>query len=210
MIKGIKGHHQPNQVRIIAGKWKNRKIHFSGSNLLRPTTDRVRETLFNWLNSYLVHANCLDLFAGSGILGFEALSRGANHVYFLEKEIKNLKNIQDNVAKLQAQQETTLIQGVVPESANLNLSPTTPSQHNFITLQGFDIVFLDPPYHNNLIPISLNWLLNHHYLGRATLIYFEAEKQFDLNFLKGFHLYKHQMTSTLQYGLLKWETNFSE
>ena len=88
--------------RIIAGKWRGRKIKFDDAEGLRPTTDRIRETVFNWLQSYLPRSKCLDCFAGSGVLGFEALSRGAQEVVFLEKNSRTVKCLQENVRSLEA------------------------------------------------------------------------------------------------------------
>src|SRR5471030_2185633 len=91
-----------NEVRIIAGKWRGRKISFQSALELRPTPDIVRETLFNWLMRDIVGATCLDLFAGSAALSFEALSRGAKYVLAFEKNPLVLKNIKENQQKLEA------------------------------------------------------------------------------------------------------------
>ncbi len=89
-----------NTVRIIAGKFRSRKINFPNLPDLRPTTDRIRETLFNWLQDSVPNGNCLDLFAGSGALGFEALSRGATSVIFVEKNLQAAKSIERNLTLL--------------------------------------------------------------------------------------------------------------
>src|SRR4026208_318989 len=91
-----------NSVRIIGGEWRRRLIHFPGAADLRPTPDRVRETLFNWLGQDLTGMACLDLFAGSGALGFEALSRGAASVIMVEKDPAVLRALRDNAQKLGA------------------------------------------------------------------------------------------------------------
>ena len=88
------------EVRIIGGEWRGRKLHFPPSAGLRPTPDRVRETVFNWLQFELAGARCLDLFAGSGALGFEALSRGAGEVVFVERDAVSARAIRDMLAQL--------------------------------------------------------------------------------------------------------------
>lgn len=123
----------PNQVRIIAGAYRRRRILFPRLPALRPTPDRVRETLFNWLRREIAGARCLDLFAGSGALGFEALSRGAADVVFVESNRRAAEAIRGNISRLE-------IRGaeVFPSDARdfLAAAPAAP----------FDIVFLDPPY----------------------------------------------------------------
>src|SRR6476469_8357518 len=95
-----------NRVRIIAGKWRSRIVKFPAAAALRPTPDRVRETLFNWLGQRLDGLGCLDLFAGSGALGFEALSRGARSVVMVERDRSVAKALRENAAKLQASAAT--------------------------------------------------------------------------------------------------------
>ena len=85
--------NQKNQVRIIGGLWRGQKIDFYDSPGLRPTPDRVKETLFNWLSFHIADANCLDLFTGSGALGLEALSRGAKHVTFVDSQYLTIQKI---------------------------------------------------------------------------------------------------------------------
>ena len=88
------------ECRIIAGKWRGRKISFDDAEGLRPTTDRIRETVFNWLQPFLNKSRCLDCFSGSGVLGFEALSRGAESVTFLEQNKKTADNLKQNIEVL--------------------------------------------------------------------------------------------------------------
>ena len=93
-------HGSRNQLRIIAGDWRGRKLSFADVEGLRPTPDRVRETLFNWLAPMIRGARCLDLFAGSGALGLEALSRGAAQVVMLDQHPKVIKQLQSNLQAL--------------------------------------------------------------------------------------------------------------
>jgi len=126
--------HGSQQVRIIGGKFRGRKLHFNGDASLRPTLGRTRETLFNWLRGYIADSVCLDAFAGSGILGFEALSQGAAKVYFVEQNHRTLKSLAAARQALNAQASCTVESGDVLhylEGANLPV---------------FDVVFLDPPF----------------------------------------------------------------
>src|SRR5262245_26449480 len=121
-----------NKVRIVGGTWRSRLIAFSPSGSLRPTPDRVRETLFNWLGQDLTGTRCLDLFAGSGALGFEAASRGAQHVVLVERARDAVLSLQANVKILQAQSVE-----VVRADALEFLAQDRRS---------YDVVFVDPPY----------------------------------------------------------------
>lgn len=149
-----------NRVRIIGGKHRGRKITFPNIDELRPTPDRVRVTLFNWLDPLLDGARCLDLFAGSGVLGLEALSRGAAFVVFLEKNPLVLETIQKNASLL----NETSIKTVNDDVLSWLKSPATP----------FDIVFLDPPYDSHLLPTCFSLLDQHGWLYPHARIYFES------------------------------------
>lgn len=143
-------------LRIIAGQWRSRKIHFPNLPHLRPTPDRVRETVFNWLMPVIEGARCLDLFAGSGALGLEALSRGAGEVVFVDRDRKVMNYLRDTLQLLKAEHA-----GVVQADALAYLTGKA---------QGFDIVFLDPPYQSDeLIPCcraleTQPWLNPHAYI----------------------------------------------
>jgi 16S rRNA (guanine966-N2)-methyltransferase len=124
--------HKPNQLRIIAGTWRGRKLSFPDVAGLRPTPDRVRETVFNWLAPVLPGARCLDLFAGSGVLGFEAASRGAGVVELIERDMQIVAALRAHVTTLAA----TQVHVVAAEALNYLAGSASP----------FDIVLLDPPY----------------------------------------------------------------
>jgi len=156
-----------SQVRIIAGKWRSRKITFVPIKGLRPTTDAVRETLFNWLAPYIQDANCLDLFAGSGCLGFEALSRGAKHVVMVDAATQVMAMLKHNAQELNCQ-AIDFYCAKIPQ--NINKIPT----------QSFDIVFLDPPFNSKLIGPVCEKLLNSNYLAKDALVYIEVEKDLNL------------------------------
>lgn len=122
----------PNRLRIIGGRWRGSRIVFPPLASIRPSPDRVRETLFNWLQQSIVGARCLDLFAGSGALGLEALSRGAAHVTFVDREPQVGRHLSQTLERLGSGDAT-----VVVEDAQRFLSrPPQPC----------DIVFLDPPF----------------------------------------------------------------
>ena len=126
--------HGSQQVRIIGGKFRGRKLHFDGDASLRPTLGRTRETLFNWLRGHIVGSVCLDAFAGSGVLGFEALSQGAAKVYFVEQNRRTLHSLKAACQVLNAQACCT----VEPGDAIHYLERAD--------LPMFDVVFLDPPF----------------------------------------------------------------
>jgi 16S rRNA (guanine966-N2)-methyltransferase len=147
-----------NELRIIGGQWRSRRIRFASAPGLRPTPDRVRETLFNWLGQTLEGLRCLDLFAGSGALGFEAASRGAVSVTMVERDAAALRALRDNAALLNATQL------VIVAGDGLEYVKTTP--------QRFDIVFLDPPFASDLAAAALALLPPR--LNEGALVYVET------------------------------------
>jgi len=153
---------RPGQVRIIGGEWRGRKLTVPDSLHLRPTPDRVRETLFNWLSPVIAGAHCLDAFAGTGILGFEALSRGAAHVVMTESAKGCVQHMQDAAAKLQTH-KAEIYQAVVPEDL------AVPDKK-------FDVVFLDPPYQTNLLIPTCFYLEKQQFLADNCYIYLESNE----------------------------------
>lgn len=156
-------HKKTNQLRIIGGQWRGRKITCPDIPGLRPTPDRVRETLFNWLAPVIVGARCLDLFCGSGALGLEALSRGASHVVMVDESPKVIDQLRKQI-QIFATDKATLLCAQVPEV-------------NLTTMQPFDIIFLDPPFHKGLINKCSAWLENQDLLASNALIYIETEAE---------------------------------
>ena len=149
-----------NQVRIIAGQWRGRRLEFPDLPELRPTPDRVRETLFNWLAPVLPGARCLDLFAGSGALGIEALSRGAAEVVLVERQPLVVRALRDNLARLKA--ENARVEAV--DALAWLRQPGTP----------FEMVFLDPPFGQGLLEPVCAMLEQNGWLADFALIYLEA------------------------------------
>lgn len=149
------------QIRIIGGQWRGRKLPVPDSPGLRPTTDRVRETLFNWLAPSMVDARCLDCFAGSGALGLEALSRYAGSATLLEMERQVAQQLQKNLATLKA------THGKVVNTNTLAFLNQTGTPH--------DIVFVDPPFRKGLLEETLHLLESNGWLASDALIYVESE-----------------------------------
>jgi 16S rRNA (guanine966-N2)-methyltransferase len=129
--------HAPNRLRIIGGRWRGSRIVFPPLAAIRPSPDRVRETLFNWLQQPVVGARCLDLFAGSGALGLEALSRGAAHVTFVDREPQIGRHLSQTLERLGSRDATV----VVEDAQRFLLRPPQPC----------DIVFLDPPFDSEIL-----------------------------------------------------------
>ncbi|MGU3525496.1 16S rRNA (guanine(966)-N(2))-methyltransferase [Enterobacteriaceae bacterium C23F] len=154
-------HAGSGQIRIIGGQWRGRKLPVPDSPGLRPTTDRVRETLFNWLAPHMVDARCLDCFAGSGALGLEALSRYAGSATLLEMERHVAQQLQKNLATLNARNA----QVVNTNSLTFLAQAGTPH----------DVVFIDPPFRKGLLEETLTLLENNGWLADDALIYVESE-----------------------------------
>ncbi|MEW6984218.1 16S rRNA (guanine(966)-N(2))-methyltransferase RsmD [Colwelliaceae bacterium 6471] len=147
-------------IRIIAGKHRGRKLPVIIAEGLRPTTDRVKETVFNWLMPYIQDAKCLDCFAGSGNLGFEALSRGCQHATFLEL---------NKSAAMQLKQNKTLL-----NASNSDVINTNTLAYLSNPTDKYDLVFIDPPFRKQLVEQTAE-LLNNGWLNKDALIYVEME-----------------------------------
>ena len=152
-----------NSVRIIGGAWRGRRVHFPDMPALRPTPDRVRETLFNWLQHSLAGTRCLDLFAGSGALGLEALSRGAAEVVFVEQFPAAARTLQEQLVRLGGEGKGRVME---MGAARFLRTPAKP----------FDIVFLDPPFGKNALAEYVPMLDSGHWLTPSGLVYLENER----------------------------------
>lgn len=152
----------PSKLRIIGGEWRSRQIIFEDSPGLRPTPARVRETLFNWLRQDVIASKCLDLFAGSGALGLEAASRGAQSVLQVDNNAQVCRNLKANCDKLSAQQIKVVQQDVFRFLAG--------------DAQKHDLVFLDPPFGQGLVGTTCRWLEDKEWLAAQAKIYVEKEK----------------------------------
>jgi 16S rRNA (guanine966-N2)-methyltransferase len=156
-----------NSVRIIGGGWRGRRVSFPDLPGLRPTPDRVRETLFNWLQPSVAGARCLDLFAGSGALGLEALSRGAKELVFVEQAVPASRALQEQLIRLGGGAK-----GRVVEMGAARFLRTAPETHG----GPFDIVFLDPPFGRQALAEYVPLLDGGQWLKTGALVYLENEK----------------------------------
>jgi 16S rRNA (guanine966-N2)-methyltransferase len=154
-------------IRIIAGGWRGRRVNFPDLPGLRPTPDRVRETLFNWLQHSIVGTRCLDVFAGSGALGLEALSRGAAAVVFVEQAQAAARGLVAELARL----------GGTPKARVMEMGAS-----RFLRTQGaligagYDVVFLDPPYHEGALAEYVPLVDTGNWVKPGGLVYLESEK----------------------------------
>src|SRR5258708_1135463 len=151
-------------VRIIGGGWRGRRVSFPDIPGLRPTPDRVRETLFNWLQHHIAGARCLDLFAGSGALGLEALSRGAKEVVFVEQAVAASRALQEQLIRLGGESKGQVVE---MGAARYLRSPPRP----------FDIVLFDPPLRQLALSEYLPMLDTGQWLEAGALVYLENEKR---------------------------------
>lgn len=158
------------QLRIIGGQWRGRKLAFTPAEGLRPTGDRVRETLFNWLAPMINEARCADLFAGSGALGLEALSRGALHCDFVDTSAAAIKQIGLHLETLDARGR-----------ADCHTLPAT--QYLETAAQSLDIVFIDPPFDRALTGECCQALAKSGQLSDQALIYIETPTKEALTYL---------------------------
>ena len=177
-------------IRIIGGEWRGRKLAVTPIEGLRPTGDRVRETLFNWLMPYVHGSRCLDLFAGSGALGLEALSRGSKFVQFAELNPQAAQQLDTNLATLEC------------SAANVfrgnGLTLLTPA------LEPFDIIFLDPPFAQDLWHDALTQLVINGALHNHTLVYIEWPKARPMALPAGWHSHREKHAGDVRYALYQW------
>ncbi len=155
-----------SKLRIIAGEWRSRQLIFEELPGLRPTPARIRETLFNWLQQDMVGSHCLDLYAGSGALGFEAASRGAHSVVMVEENASACRQIKQNIVKLTAEQIK------IRQSEVFKFLAGDP--------EPFNLIFLDPPFAKGLAQTTCHWLEDKAWLAEKAKIYVEAEQQLAL------------------------------
>ncbi|QPK62795.1 16S rRNA (guanine(966)-N(2))-methyltransferase RsmD [Methylomonas sp. LL1] len=179
-----------SKLRIIGGEWRSRVIVFDDAPGLRPTPSRVRETLFNWLQADVMGSRCLDLFAGSGALGFEAASRGARRVVQVENNPKTCQKLGENCRALAAE----------------NVAVVQMDVARFIQNRGepFDLIFLDPPFGQGLIQPTCRQLAETGLLAAYGKIYIEAERSLVLDGLPAdWRLLKHKVAGDVSYNLFQ-------
>jgi len=181
---------QPGRLRIVAGKWRSRLLQIADVPGLRPTSERIRETLFNWLMPRLAGARCLDLFAGTGALGLEALSRGAAESVFVESSPQAVATLQENVATLKcpdahvhhADAFAFLLRDDVGE---------------------FDVVFLDPPFAADSLQEMCRLLANSSVLATGARVYIEEDRSRPEPLLpEGWDVIKRKTAGNVRYSLV--------
>lgn len=180
-----------NQLRIIGGKWRGRKLDFPSAEGLRPTGDRIRETLFNWLMPVLPGARCLDLFAGSGALGLEALSRGAAELIMLDTDLQVVKSLRQHCEKLNA------------EHATVQQSHAVDWLQRAAPAPGFDLVFVDPPFQSDLLEPSARLLVERDFLKENALIYVEIDQRQHFTPPKQWHLFRQKSAGQVTFSLYR-------
>ena len=183
-----------SNLRIIAGQWRGRKIEFILESALRPTADRVRETVFNWLQHDIRSARVLDAYSGSGILAFEALSRGAESAMVIEKNVKSYQQIKKQAERLECLQQISFYKGLFEDWVK--------------KYQGdpFDVVFLDPPFNLELTQEFFQSLFDSDVVKPGTLLYLEQAQELDVqSWVAGFRLHRSQKAGSVIYQLYQVE-----
>ena len=181
----------PGRLRIVAGKWRNRMLPVADVPGLRPTSERIRETLFNWLAPTIEGANCLDLFAGTGALGLEALSRGAASAEFVDNSREAVQALRESIQALGA-----------PHAAVRQVAATTylggePAER-------FDVVFLDPPFATGQYEELCRLLEHHGWLANGAHVYLEQDSNQPVPDLpEGWELLKEKMAGQVRYSLIR-------
>jgi 16S rRNA (guanine966-N2)-methyltransferase len=186
---------QMGEIRIIGGQWRGRKLKVHDKEGLRPTTDRLKETVFNWLMMDVRQSNVLDCFAGAGSLGFEAASRSANSVTCIEKNKRAANQLKDNVTLLNAGQHINIIQADFFTAVQ-----TLKTQ--------FDLVFIDPPFHKDMVQSCIKALFDNQIITSGSLLYLEQEanNRYDLmasEFAEQFSLKKEKIAGQVSAQLFE-------
>ena len=178
-------------IRIIGGKHRGRKLPVLMAEGLRPTTDRVKETVFNWLMPYVQEANCLDCFAGSGSLGFEAMSRGAQKVTLLELNKTAVNQLKANKQLLNAE--------------SINIDHVDTLEYLKTNIEAYDLIFLDPPFRKQLVE-QCAMLLNSGWLTANAVIYVEMEANDNCQQLpNNWTLLKEKIAGQVSYQLYQYQ-----
>jgi 16S rRNA (guanine966-N2)-methyltransferase len=178
----------PHRVRIVAGRWRGRRLEFPAIAAIRPSPDRVRETLFNWLQHEIVGARCLDLFAGSGALGIEALSRGAAHATFVDREPQIARYLRETLQRFGGANAE-----VVTADA-LSYLKTLPRR--------FDIVFLDPPFASDLLARGVA-ALQAGWLSANAWVYVECDATATLSLPAQWSIHRSGRAGQVGYHLIR-------
>lgn len=182
-----------SQLRVIGGQWRGRKLDFYAVDGLRPTPDRVRETLFNWIQPYLPGARCLDLFSGTGALGIEALSRGASSATFVDLNRITTQQLRQNLQTLNADSTEVIEADVRQWLAQTALLPSS---------QPYDLVFLDPPFRQDWVAPCCELLESQGLLSEQAVIYIETESELQhLNLPTHWREHRYKKAGQVSYRL---------
>ncbi|MBT8088627.1 MAG: 16S rRNA (guanine(966)-N(2))-methyltransferase RsmD [Gammaproteobacteria bacterium] len=185
---------RPGRLRIVAGNWRSRLLDIADVAGLRPTSARIRETLFNWLEPRIHGAHCLDLFAGTGALGLEALSRGAGSAVFVEKSMRAASTLNANIRTLGA------AGAVVRHTDALNYLRGDNTEQ-------FDLVFLDPPFAAGMIEEVCSLLAERKLLTKDACIYIEQERsRAEPDLPEGWEVLKNKTAGSVRYMLVRQRT----
>lgn len=177
-------------IRIIGGDFRGRKFPVLSAEGLRPSSDRVRETLFNWLQFEIPGALCLDAFAGSGALGLEALSRGAKSVTFVELNSKGVEQLRQNLRQLKVEKAQVIVGDALRQLPQLT--------------QKFDGIFLDPPFNKGLMQPALALIFQYQLIDPNGWLYLEQEKALPWPELpQGWKCVREKSTAQVKYGLFR-------
>ena len=180
-----------NSLRIVGGGWRGRRVHFPDSPGLRPTPDRVRETLFNWLQFSLAGARCLDLFAGSGALGLEALSRAAREVVFVDEAAAVAESLREELERLGGAALGRVLQ-------------TTAARYLGTPGEPFDVIFLDPPFGQDALAQPIALIEAGGWIKPGGWVYLERERQAGAPLLPaGWDLVKSKSAGEVGYYLAR-------
>lgn len=183
-----------NKLKIIGGEWRSRIITFPDVPGLRPTPARVRETLFNWLQAHIIASRCLDLYAGSGALGFEAASRGAKKVTQVEYDSKACQQLKNNAQLLKAEQVSVVARDV------LQFLQQTP--------EVYSVIFLDPPFTSNLSVLTCQLIETNGWLAEHGLCYVESPANATLEGMpSNWKQIKHKVAGDVGYSLYARESS---
>ncbi|WOJ97504.1 16S rRNA (guanine(966)-N(2))-methyltransferase RsmD [Congregibacter brevis] len=183
------------KLRIIAGEWRGRKLPVADLPGLRPSTDRIRETVFNWLAPEIIGAQCLDLFAGTGALGLEALSRGAAHCQFVEQQPQAARLLDQALDVLAAKNRGAVYRGDALQFLN-----TT-------SASSFDLLFLDPPFASDLLDSTLNQLHGHSMFNPNALVYVEYAPSQSPKLPDNWEQYRSKKSAGVIYELYRLPTH---
>ncbi len=182
-----------SNVRIVAGKFKGLKIPFKASRYIRPTTNRTKETIFSWLQGDIKNSRCLDMFAGTGSLGLEAISRGASFVYFAEKNRKMSEELYKTIIKLNVRRQCEVMS---IDSLKFPFEKKIEKP--------LDIVFIDPPFRQNYLKRAFSLIVEKELITKDSIICTEVEKEKEIEeIFEEWNMIKSKIAGQSRYCLLQ-------